>query len=179
MGQDVSAERHLSHLFDLCSRCGRPPGHVPVAHPAPAVSGTANVKKNSSERKMKEDNEHVQRTIQEQNGQSRREFILTSALAVAGAGAAGILNPARAFGGESKYPSVQENGPYPTEGMAAYSETGPLKLMQFQRELSVRRTWRSKFTTVEFVILTSTRSMVTGARSNIRKSWVTSLAAKS
>src|SRR5438034_7174359 len=90
-------------------------------------------KKNSLERKMKEDNEHVQRTIAEDNGQSRREFILTSALAVAGAGAAGILNPARAFGAESKNPSGQGNGPYPTEGMAAYSETGPLKLMKFER----------------------------------------------
>src|SRR5436853_2208533 len=90
-------------------------------------------KKNSSERKMKEDNEHVQRTIEEENGQSRREFILTSALAVAGAGAAGILNPVRALGAESKNPSGYGNGPYPTEGMAGYSETGPLKLMKFQR----------------------------------------------
>ena len=82
---------------------------------------------------MKEDNEHVQRTIAEDNGQSRREFILTSALAVAGAGAAGILNQARAVGAESKNPSGQGKGPYPTEGMAAYSETGPLELMKFQR----------------------------------------------
>ena len=65
---------------------------------------------------MKEDNEHVQRTIAEDNGQSRREFILTSALAVAGAGAAGILNQARAVGAESKNPSGQGNGPLSHRG---------------------------------------------------------------
>lgn len=82
---------------------------------------------------MKENNEHDQSTFAEENGQSRREFILTSALAVVGAGAAGILNPVRALGAESQKPSRHGNGPYPTEGMAAYSETGPLRLMKFQR----------------------------------------------
>ena len=84
---------------------------------------------------MKENNEHDQSTIGEENGQSRREFLLTSALAVAGAGAAGILNPVRALGADSKKSSGYGNGPYPTEGMAAYSETGPLKLMKFQRRV--------------------------------------------
>src|SRR5436309_14383726 len=116
MGQDLSSECRLSHLFDLCSRYGRPLGHVPVAHPAPAVPGTANVKKNSSERKMKEDNEHVQRTIQEQNGQSRREFILTSALAVAGAGAAGILIQPE--------PSVVSRSIHPYKKMALIPQRG-------------------------------------------------------
>ena len=80
---------------------------------------------------MKEDNEHVQRTIAEENGHSRRKFIRNSALAVAGAGATGLLNPVRALGADSKTPTG--DGPYPTEGMAGYSETGPLKLMKFQR----------------------------------------------
>src|SRR6059058_1495133 len=84
---------------------------------------------------MKENNEYDQSTIGEENGQSRREFLLTSALAVAGAGAAGILNPVRALGADSKKSSGYGNGPYPTEGMAAYSETGPLKLMKFQRRV--------------------------------------------
>jgi alcohol dehydrogenase (NADP+) len=84
---------------------------------------------------MKENNEHDQSTIGEENGQSRREFLLTSALAVAGVGAAGILNPVRALGADSKKSSGYGNGPYPTEGMAAYSETGPLKLMKFQRRV--------------------------------------------
>jgi alcohol dehydrogenase (NADP+) len=82
---------------------------------------------------MKENNEYDHGTITKENGQSRREFILTSALAVAGAGAAGILNPVRALGATSKNSSKYGNGSYPTEGIAAYSETGPLKLMKFQR----------------------------------------------
>lgn len=89
--------------------------------------------KTEPEDKMKENNEHDQSTVTEENGQSRREFILTSALAVAGVGAAGILNPTRALGADQTGPSGFGNGPYPTEGMAAYSETGPLKLMKFPR----------------------------------------------
>src|SRR5205823_2151290 len=82
---------------------------------------------------MKESNKHDESTFAEENGQSRREFILTSALTAAGAVAAGILNPVGAFGIDSKNPSGHGNGPYPTEGMAAYSQTGLLKLMKFQR----------------------------------------------
>jgi alcohol dehydrogenase (NADP+) len=77
------------------------------------------------------DNAHVQRTIAEEYGQSRRKFIRNSALAVAGAGAIGMLNPGKAWGAELT--TATGDGPYPTEGMAGYSETGPLKLMKFER----------------------------------------------
>src|SRR4051812_18755124 len=80
---------------------------------------------------MKENNQHVQRTLAGENGKSRREFIRDSALALASAGATGMLTPGKAWGAELKTPAG--SGPYPTEGMAGYSETGPLKPMKFQR----------------------------------------------
>src|SRR5688572_18989261 len=61
---------------------------------------------------------------------SRREFIVST---VAGVGAASFLNSSPVKAADTKDAAVVGNGPYPTEGMAAYSATGPHKLMKFQR----------------------------------------------
>src|SRR4051812_28013825 len=60
------------------------------------------------------------------NSNSRREFLQSAALS-AGAVLAGSGN---AFAETS---SAHGKGPYPAEGMAGYSETGPLKPLKFQR----------------------------------------------
>lgn len=80
---------------------------------------------------MNEENEINPSTPIEKNGLTRRDFIVTSAVAVAGV--TGILNPIRALGATFKAPSQYGNGPYPTEGMAGYSDAGPLKSLKFQR----------------------------------------------
>lgn len=79
---------------------------------------------------MKEQNEQFP-AVPPEGGKSRRDFLLDSARAFVGAAA--VLSPVRALADEAQKPSDQGNGPYPTEGMAAYSETGPLRLMKFQR----------------------------------------------
>lgn len=58
---------------------------------------------------------------------SRRDFLRTSALLGASAVVAG---PGDVF---AQTQTTYGHGPYATEGMAAYSETGPLKLMAFER----------------------------------------------
>jgi uncharacterized zinc-type alcohol dehydrogenase-like protein len=63
----------------------------------------------------------------------RRGFLVTSALAAAGAGAAGILKPSLASAALGDAKKTYGNGPYPAEGMALYSSGGPHKLMKFQR----------------------------------------------
>jgi alcohol dehydrogenase (NADP+) len=59
--------------------------------------------------------------------QSRREFLVQSA--VAGTGAM-LLTPGDAAAEQS---SATSRGPYRTEGMAAYSATGPMRRMTFDR----------------------------------------------
>ena len=54
-------------------------------------------------------------------GHSRREFIISAATAVASVGAASLLNLQPAQGAIVKNSGAIGNGPYPTEGMAAYS----------------------------------------------------------
>ena len=66
-------------------------------------------------------------------GHSRRGFIVSAATASAGAGAASLLNAQPAPGANAKMSDANAQGPYPTEGMAAYAPTGPLKRMTFQR----------------------------------------------
>jgi uncharacterized zinc-type alcohol dehydrogenase-like protein len=61
------------------------------------------------------------------NNNSRRDFLRQSATLGAGAVLAGSSN---LF---AQKLSANGTGPYPTEGVAAYSETGPLKLMKFER----------------------------------------------
>jgi hypothetical protein len=58
---------------------------------------------------------------------SKREFLVRSA--VLGAGA--VLGGPRAV--FAQQPAVHGSGAYPTEGMAGYSATGPLKELKFQR----------------------------------------------
>jgi uncharacterized zinc-type alcohol dehydrogenase-like protein len=58
---------------------------------------------------------------------SRREFLLQSAVVCAGA----VLGGSRALFAQT--PAAHGSGPYPTEGMAGYSAAGPLQLLNFQR----------------------------------------------
>ena len=57
----------------------------------------------------------------------------SAAAAIAGAGAAGLLNLQTANAAETRNAVAPGDGPYPAEGMAAYSPAGPHKLMRFQR----------------------------------------------
>jgi alcohol dehydrogenase (NADP+) len=57
---------------------------------------------------------------------SKREFLIQSAILGAGA----VLGGSRTLFAQQP---AQGSGPYPTEGMAGYSATGPLKLLKFQR----------------------------------------------
>lgn len=66
-------------------------------------------------------------------GQSRRNFIVSAATAAASVAAANLLNFLPAQGANAMNSVAIGNGPYSTEGMAAYSPTGPHKLMKFQR----------------------------------------------
>jgi alcohol dehydrogenase (NADP+) len=66
-------------------------------------------------------------------GHSRRDFIVSAASAVAGIGAANLLNLQSAHGENAANSPAGGNGLYPTEGMAAYAPTGPHELMKFQR----------------------------------------------
>jgi len=61
----------------------------------------------------------------------RREFLITTAVAAVGAGTAGLLIPALARASTKGGPFGQ--GPFPADGMAAYSPTEPHKLMKLQR----------------------------------------------
>src|SRR5829696_879197 len=64
---------------------------------------------------------------------SRRGFMGSAAAAIAGAGAAGLLNLQTANAADTRNAVAPGDGPYPAEGMAAYSPAGPHKLMRFQR----------------------------------------------
>jgi len=102
--------------------------------------------------------------MKQSNNTSRREFLHQSA--VLGAGAV-LAQSSNLFAEKS---SGLGNGPYPAEGMAGYSETGPLQFLKFQRRALGPKDVAIKITIVEFVILTFTRSTATGATSTIRKS---------
>jgi alcohol dehydrogenase (NADP+) len=65
---------------------------------------------------------------------SRRGFLMTSALAAAGAGAATLLKPSSAeAAAETAKKKAYGKGPFPAEGMALYSSEGPHRLLKFQR----------------------------------------------
>lgn len=64
---------------------------------------------------------------------SRRGFMVTTALAAAGAGAAGLLKPSSAEAASGNAKKSYGRGPFPAEGMALYSSEGPHQLMKFQR----------------------------------------------
>ena len=59
--------------------------------------------------------------------------MVSAATAFAGVGAASLLHLEPASAATSTTPAARGNGPYPADGMAAYSPTGPLKLMKLQR----------------------------------------------
>ena len=63
----------------------------------------------------------------------RRDFIVTSAMAAVGAGAAGLLGPFSAQAAGTASTKNLGQGPYPTEGMAVYSATAPLRPFKFER----------------------------------------------
>lgn len=64
---------------------------------------------------------------------SRRDFIVSAATALAGAGAAGLLNAQSVPGANATALTTNPRGPYPTEGMAAYAPTGPHERLTFER----------------------------------------------
>jgi alcohol dehydrogenase (NADP+) len=80
---------------------------------------------------MEMNNDHNQTTEDVPSDQGRRNFIFTTALAAAAVGGSGILNSSLAQAASSK--TQVAYGPYPVEGMAAYSPTGSHKLMEFKR----------------------------------------------
>lgn len=82
---------------------------------------------------MNEANDENRNVQLNAENQTRREFMATSAAAVAGMGAAGIFHLPMANAAGTKNLVAIGNGPYPVEGMAAYSPNGPQKLMKFQR----------------------------------------------
>jgi uncharacterized zinc-type alcohol dehydrogenase-like protein len=82
---------------------------------------------------MKESNDEGKTEQPIAVGHSRRDFIVLAATTVASVGAANLLNFLPAQGANAMNSGAMGNGPYPTEGMAAYSPTGPHKLMKFQR----------------------------------------------
>src|SRR5438552_6817563 len=65
--------------------------------------------------------------------QTRRDFMVTAAAAAAGGCATGLFHLPIAHAASTNDLVAAGNGPYPAEGMAAYSPTGPHKLMKFQR----------------------------------------------
>ncbi len=65
--------------------------------------------------------------MSQSNNNSRRDFLRQSA----GLGAGAVLAGSRNLFSEKS--SGYGKGPYPTEGMAGYSETGPLQFLKFQR----------------------------------------------
>jgi alcohol dehydrogenase (NADP+) len=64
---------------------------------------------------------------------SRRDFIVSAAVGAAAVGAVNLLNLQTANAANTRGTLAVGDGPYPAEGMAAYSPTGPHKLMTFQR----------------------------------------------
>jgi alcohol dehydrogenase (NADP+) len=87
----------------------------------------------AKEKPMKEINAEDKSEQSRPAGHCRRDFIVTAATAVASVGAANLLNLEPAQGANAESSVVTGAGPYPAEGMAAYSPTGPHELMKFQR----------------------------------------------
>lgn len=67
------------------------------------------------------------------NRQSRRNFLISSAITAASVGASSLMDPNLANAAVTKSGITYGNGPYPVEGMAAYAPTGNLRRMKFQR----------------------------------------------
>jgi uncharacterized zinc-type alcohol dehydrogenase-like protein len=82
---------------------------------------------------MKRTNDKVRSEISGTARHSRRDFVVSAGTAIASIGGINLMNLQTAKASNTKNASVIGDGPYPTEGMAAYSPTGPHKLMKFQR----------------------------------------------
>ena len=82
---------------------------------------------------MKETNDEDKTGQSKLADHSRRDFIVSAATAVAGVSAANLLNLQPAERANAQNSVAIRTGPYLTEGMAAYSPTGPHELMKFQR----------------------------------------------
>ncbi|CAN5556414.1 NAD(P)-dependent alcohol dehydrogenase [soil metagenome] len=73
-----------------------------------------------------------QEEIEKSLTQSRRSFLTSAVTVIASASAANML-ALKASGETTSTQILVGSGPYPTEGMAAYSSDGALKLMKFER----------------------------------------------
>jgi uncharacterized zinc-type alcohol dehydrogenase-like protein len=82
---------------------------------------------------MSDPNDKIQLEEPGTVSQSRRAFMVSRTTAVAGVGVANLLNLQTANASKTKNAVAIGNGPYPVEGMAAYSLAGPHRLMKFQR----------------------------------------------
>lgn len=80
------------------------------------------------------ENQEVKPGSAENHGVDRRGFMVSTAMTAVGAGVARLMNPVSAFA-QTKRESVNSYGagPFPAEGMAAYSPAGNHKLMKLQR----------------------------------------------
>jgi alcohol dehydrogenase (NADP+) len=88
---------------------------------------------NNHNRNSKESNDEDKTEQLKPVAHSRRDFIVLAATTVASVAAADLLNCQPARGANARNSVAMGNGPYPTEGMAAYSPTGSHKRMSFQR----------------------------------------------
>jgi len=82
---------------------------------------------------MTESSDQKQKVPRNPESQTRRNFMVTAAAAAAGVNAAGLFPLPIANAASTNNPFAAGNGPYPAEGMAAYSPAGSHKLMKFQR----------------------------------------------
>ncbi|MBE0598997.1 MAG: twin-arginine translocation signal domain-containing protein [Desulfuromonadales bacterium] len=95
---------------------------------------------NRQEKTMQENNDEDKRA--KPAGCSRRDFMVSAATAVASVGAASLLNLQSAQAAMAENPVAIGNGPYPTEGMAAYSPT-PAHEVRTSRFGSQRRRYQT------------------------------------
>jgi hypothetical protein len=63
--------------------------------------------------------------------QSRRDFTIKSILAAVGVGASSLMQSQQAQAGDAKNQAAYGNGTFLVEGMAAYEQAGPLRLIKF------------------------------------------------
>lgn len=78
---------------------------------------------------MKESNDEDKNEQSITVGPSRCDFIVLAATTVASVAAAHLLNLQPTQGADEKNSRAIGNGPYPTEGVSAYSPTGPHAFM--------------------------------------------------
>lgn len=82
---------------------------------------------------MNDTNDKNQTEEPKTKSHSRREFMVSATAAIAGIGGINLMNLQTANAADTKNAVAVADGPYPAEGMAAYSPTGPHRLLKFQR----------------------------------------------